>query len=230
MDYLIIGCRTLENELTAALPCCKGSYEIVWLNAQLHNVKEKLKNTVQEILDTASSYGHILMATGFCGNAIAGLESREIPLVIPRVDDCTSLLLGGYHKKQSWLDSYFLTEGWLKGDANIWKEYQYSLKKYGKKQTASIFGMMFANYKRLALLDTGCYDLNAWMPQAQEIGDALSLSLTVAPASIEYLQLLLTGPWDEKRFLLLPPHTTVSYQDLSQIYQEDCSSCLTQKN
>ncbi len=230
MENLIIGCRTLENELTAALSRCKDSYEIVWLDARLHNVRKKLKNAVQEILDTASGFNHILLATGFCGNAIAGLEVREIPLVIPRVDDCTSLLLGGYQNKLPWLDSYFLTEGWLKGDANIWNEYQYSLKKYGKEQTASIFSMMFANYRRLALLDTGCYDLNACMAQARQIGEALSLNLTVVAASIQYLQLLLTGPWDSKRFLLLPPHATLCPSDLSRIYQEDCESCQTRKN
>ena len=219
MDHLIISCRTLENELRAALPSCAGSYDLVWFDSRLHNVKRKLHDVVQEFLNSADGRGYrsVLMATGFCGNAVLDLRAGDAPLVIPRVDDCISLLLGSVQQKHRWLNSYFLTEGWLKGGENIWNEYQRSLQKYGEEKTEQIFRIMLANYRRLTLLDTGCYDLEACGRQAREIAEKLALELTVAPASVDYLRRLLTGPWDEEHFLIVPPHGCITSDSLARI-------------
>ncbi len=216
MNPLVIGCRTTENELSAAMKECGLSYPLVWIDARLHNVKTKLKAALQSILDEASGYDTILFATGFCGNSIAGLSSREASLVIPRVDDCTSLLLGSARKKSRYLDSYFLTEGWLKGKDNIWNEYSRAVSRYGKERADRIFSVMFAHYRRIALLDTGCYPIEPSLEKAKTIAAAFSLDCQVLPAGISYFKELLTGPWEKSRFLTVPPFTAVT-QDMLQI-------------
>ncbi len=218
MNPLVIGCRTTENELTAVLKECGCGYPLVWIETRLHNVKSKLNARLQEILDEASGYDTILFATGFCGNSLAGLESRNAVLVIPRVDDCTSLLLGGSRGKLHHLDSYFLTEGWLKGSDNIWTEYQRAVKRYGKERADHIFSVMFAHYRRIALLDTGCYPIAPSLKKAKTIADAFSLECQVLPAGISFLKQLLTGPWEEEKFLTVPPFTTISQEQLRTIY------------
>ena len=40
MKNLVIGCRTLENELLAAMKLCEKTYTVRWIDARLHNVKE----------------------------------------------------------------------------------------------------------------------------------------------------------------------------------------------
>lgn len=217
MNILIIGCRTLENELTKAMELCKKDYDIRWIDARLHNVKENLNAALQSILDSAKDYDRILMATGFCGNAITGLRTSSVPVTIPRVDDCTSLLFNSSKIRQQHTGSYFLTEGWLKGEANIWAEYQYSLKKYGERLTAQIFRTMFAHYSRISLLDTGCYPIAPSLAQAQKIAGAFSLDCEVLPVTIDFLTQLLDGPWDEDRFLTVPPDTVITAGDLSVI-------------
>lgn len=218
MKPLIIGCRTLENELRASMKKCGVDYPVIWIEARLHNVKEKLNHSLQQIIDSAENCSEILFATGFCGNSVLNLKSRGVPLILPRVDDCTSLLFGSCSEKLKWIDSYFLTEGWLKGEQNIWAEYNYAVEKYGAKRASRIFDMIFAHYNRVVLLDTGCYDLSGSFPKAQKIAEAFSLDCQVIPVLPEYLELLLTGPWDDRRFLTVPPHTSITSSNLTKLY------------
>lgn len=128
---LVIGCRTTENELLAVMRAAGISYDLVWIEARLHNVKKKLNKALSDLISEAENYDTILFATGFCGNSVLGLESNHARLVLPRVDDCTSLLIGGTRNKSSWMDSYFLTECWLKSKGNIWDEYKHAVARTG---------------------------------------------------------------------------------------------------
>lgn len=212
---LVIGCKTLENELNTAIKACGKSCDVRWIDAGLHNVREKLNGALQDLLDASGGYERVLMATGFCGNAIAGLRTGPAPVVFPRVDDCTSFLFGGCKRRQNYQDAYFLTEGWLKGEKNIWAEYQYSLQKYGERRTSRIFQAMFAHYRRVVLLDTGCYPLEPSLAQARKIAGAFSLECEVVPVDISCLECLLTGPWGEEAFLNVPPDTVITAGDLT---------------
>jgi len=219
MKTLIIGCKTLENELSALLQEYKENYEIVWIEPRLHNSKPQLLSRLQQILDEASAdYDRVLMATGFCGNSILGLRTGLSPVIFPRVDDCTSLLFGSCRNKLSYLDSYFLTEGWLKGDRNIWSEYTYAVEKYGENRAKQIFHTLFSHYRRVLLVDTGCYPLDPSLETARKIADAFSLDCQVAPGTLSYLKALLWGPWDSARFLTVPPDTVITALHLTDTY------------
>ena len=112
------------------------------------------------------------------------------------------------------MDSYFLTECWLKSEGNIWDEYKRAIKRYGIKRADAIFHVMFAHYKRVTLLDTGCYDLVKTKEMAAEIARTFSLDLNVLPGTLSYLEDLLTGNWNPDRFLVVPPQSTISSEDL----------------
>ena len=211
---LVIGCRTTENELLATMKKTGITCEVEWIEARLHNVKKKLNKALSDLIAEAADYDTILFATGFCGNSIAGLESGHSRLVFPRVDDCTSLLLGGTREKTKWMDSYFLTECWLKSEGNIWDEYKRAIKRYGPQRADAIFHVMFAHYKRVTLIDTGCYDLVKTKEMAAEIARTFSLDLNVLPGTLSYLEDLLTGNWNPDRFLIVPPQSTISSEDL----------------
>jgi len=229
MKTLIVGCRTLENELSRAIAECGCPHEVRWVESGLHNVPKNLASALQMIIDSAQDYSCALMAFGFCGNAISGLRSGGVRLIFPRVDDCISLLLGSFDNKQALSEApvedakmppegrhgtYFMTEGWLKGERNIWKEYQHAIQKYGEELGGSIIEMMLEHYKTLALLDTGCFDLPGANAEMTTIAETLKLEYKVFPATIEYLKRLLTGPWDESSFLVIPPYSVIQESDL----------------
>lgn len=218
MDTLIIGCKTLENELLQAVADCSCKYEIRWVESGLHNFPKKLNTVLQELLDNSQGFSRILMAMGYCGNSIAGLRTGDFTLILPRVDDCISLLLGSFKNRAALTKgdgTYFLTDGWLKGERNLWWEYRYTLDKYGEDVGKEIFQTMLRSYRSLALLDTGCYPLESAEEISRKIADTLGLRYKLLPATLEYLKQLLDGPWPENSFLTIPPFHTIDSRELT---------------
>ena len=212
MNATIIACKTLENELQAAMETLSCTYPILWLESGLHNFPEKLHAVLQESLDQCHS-DIVLMAMGFCGNSVVGLHTGNFQLVIPHVDDCISLLLGSMENRVESSDqgsTYFLTEGWLKGERNIWTEYEYVMEKYGTRRGERIFQTMFKHYRHIGLLDTRCYDLAPARAESQKIADQLRLDLRILTADNHYLTELLSGNWDTEKFTIIPANSSVS--------------------
>lgn len=102
-----------------------------------------------------------------------------------------------------------MTEGWLEGERNIWKEYEYTVNKYGSQLGQEIFDTMFHNYRNLALIDTGCYDMKKAIAETQEIAKKLNLTYIQIPGTIDYLIELLSLEWDPERFIIVEPHSTL---------------------
>lgn len=209
---MIISCRTIENELLRTMELTHCQYPVYWLESGLHNWPDTLNTRIQDILDHCSGYDSVLLAMSFCGNAVVGLRTHDFQLVIPRCDDCITLLLGSLQRRKTVTATYFLTEGWLRGERNIWVEYQHCLSKYGQKRGKIIFRTMLSNYKHMALLDTGCFDAETLETQVRQIAEALELSYVRLNGTLEYLNSLLGTYWDPKRFVVVQPNSIVTNQ------------------
>ncbi|SPF31477.1 conserved hypothetical protein [Syntrophobacter sp. SbD1] len=224
MQTVILACNTIRDELEKAASETACPYGFIWIESGLHLVTESLRRRLQEELDRMNGASRVLMAFGLCGNAVAGLKSGSHQLVIPRADDCITLLLGSREDRELCSRQggiYFLTKGWLEGEVNIWEEYRTVLAKFGPKKTDMIYKKMLAHYKFLGLIDTGAYDLPGLVPHVSEISAALNLELIILKGTDRYLKRLLSGPWDEDHFIIIPPSTTI---DLSHLGL-DCAIC-----
>lgn len=210
MNPIIIACKTIEQELLASMKEIGCEYPILWLESGLHNWPDKLRNRIQELLDGCEEFDTVLLAMSFCGNSVVGLKTQDFQLIIPRSDDCITLLLGSVQRRKEAKATYFLTEGWLKGELNLWKEYQNCLAKYGEKRGKRIFSALLAHYRNLALVDTGCFHRETLEKQVRQIASVLGLEYLCLEGTLGHLQQLLTGPWEEDRFVLIPPHSTVT--------------------
>jgi len=216
METVIIACKTIEDELFAAIEATGVDYPIEWIESGLHDVPKKLTAHLNEVLEGVSAE-RMLLAMGSCGNSIQGIQPGSFELIVPRVDDCISLLLGSIEARGKITDeyaAYFLTEGWMRGERNIWVEYQYTLGKYGEETAKDIAKAMFGHYRTLGLLDTGIAPIQPLVESSKIIADTLSLEQKVIPASISYLELLLTGPWTEDKFLVKAPGEEITIKDL----------------
>ena len=216
MNTVIVACKTLENELNLAISKTGVSYPIVWIESGLHNVPKKLHARLQEVLDSIQA-DRVLAVLGFCGNSVQGIKTGSFELIIPRVDDCISLLIGSMKERtdiSNEYSAYFLTDGWMRGERNLWVEYQYAIKKYGEEQAKSIAKMMYGHYRTLALLDSGATPIAELIAQTEIIAQTLSLEQKVFPASIAYIEQLLTGPWPEEKFVVKGPGQTIISEDL----------------
>lgn len=205
MKTVVLTCRTLEDEVNAALAKSGRDYEIVWLESGLHNVPKKLTKRIQEELDGIEA-DRVLLAMGFCGNAVAGIHGN-FEMILPRVDDCISLLIGSVEKRMEIgreFAAYFFTEGWMRGERNIIVEYEHTMEKYGPELTESIMEMMYSHYRTLAILESDVGDADALLERTKDIAEILHLEQRKIPATMDYLLELFTGPWPEERYISVP--------------------------
>ncbi|MDR3556290.1 MAG: DUF1638 domain-containing protein [Syntrophobacteraceae bacterium] len=217
METVVLACNTIRDEIEKAALDTHCPYRFAWVESGLHLVPGSLRLRLQEELDRMNGAQRVLLAFGICGGAVTGLKTGNFQLVIPRVDDCITLLLGSAEIKRRCAGRggvYFLTRGWLEGEANIWKEYHATLARFGPERTERIYRKMLAHYKFLGLIDTGAYELSDLLPRAREICAALQLELLTLEGQDQYLRRLLQGPWDEDYFATIPPFTTVELTDL----------------
>ncbi len=217
VETVIIACNTIRNELEKAAVETNCAHSFVWVESGLHLVTDSLRRRLQEELDRINGVKRVLLGFGFCGNAVAGLKSGDYQLVIPRVDDCITLLLGSKETRDGCNRHggvYFLTKGWLEGEVNIWKEYQAVMARFGPERTERIYRRMLAHYKFLALIDTGAYDLPGLIPYARDISATLNLELLILQGTDRYLKNFLLGPWNDDDFVIIPPFTTIELTHL----------------
>ena len=220
---VILACRTLEQELLEAIRQTNCKAPVVWIDSGLHNTPNKLQQALTDALAQCDGYSHILTAMGFCGNAFAGLQTRDAALILPRVDDCISLLLGSMQRRLE-LNAdgvYYFTEGWLRGERTIMVEYQHALEKFGERRTKAVFSAMLHNYHKAAFVNTGCGSPDWPRQQTKAVADALGLTYCELPGTLDYLKTLLTGPWSEREFVVIPPNTTIDKELTFQALTEE---------
>lgn len=212
MKTAILACKTLSHEVEKVCELFKIEYPIYWVESGLHNYPEKLHKCIQDEIDKLQEYDRIILTFGLCGNSLTGVKSRNLEIIMPKVDDCISLLLGSVDERRKHSGkngTYFLTKGWIDGERNLWVEYQYTIEKYGEETGKQIFDMMLNHYKTLGIIDTKCYDINEIMPLCKEIAETLELELKILDCKITYLQKLLVGPWDDDKFVTIKPNSEI---------------------
>lgn len=213
MKTAILACRTIKNELEYALKRTGKTYDVFWVESNQHNWPDKLKKTIQLELDKLDMYDRILLGFCVCGNSVLGLQSCNFELIMPKTDDCISLMLGSMKIRMEMTKghhSLFLTEGWLRHEASIWSEYEHTLKKYGKEITKDVMDTMYGKYDWLSVVDTGAYDLDSILPETQKIANTFNFEHIILKGSTCYLEQLLNGPWDCERFIQIPSNSAIT--------------------
>ncbi len=98
MKYKVICCDVLEEEIKFVSSETGHRYEFEFTKKARHEKPEEMRPSIQEIVDESQNYDAILLGYGLCGNAIAGIKARNIPLVVPKAHDCCTLFLGSREK------------------------------------------------------------------------------------------------------------------------------------
>ena len=188
-----MACATVIEEMLPHLP--EGMDHQVF-DFGLHVNPEKLRNTLQEAIDAVSGqYDAIILGYGLCSQAVVGITANGCRLVCPRVDDCIAIFLGSRSAYTAQCraepGTYYLTKGWIEVGDTPFSEYKYVVERYGKERAERLFKAMMANYKRLALINTGQYELERYRGYSQR---------TVARFGLRYGEIPVTG---RRRFIAL---------------------------
>jgi 8-oxo-dGTP pyrophosphatase MutT (NUDIX family) len=210
---IVIACATVIEEM---LPLMPEGMEQRTLEFGLHIYPDRLRTTLKATVDelVAAHPGEeltLLLGYGLCSQALVGVEARGCTLILPRVDDCIAIFLGSRsaYKEQAGKEpgTYYLTKGWVEVGETPFTEYEYTVARYGQARAERLFKIMMANYKRLALINTGQYEIEKYRAYARETAERFGLRFEEIPGATSLVEKLLFGPWDEEFVVLQPGET-----------------------
>jgi len=170
---------------------------------------ERLRDTLNQRIAATPGARTILLAYGRCSNGTAGLVAGPHRLVLPAVDDCIAILLGSrdeYLRQFSGCPgTYYYTRGWIEYIDDPYHEYLQMIPRYGEQKAREIAHLILANYRRVALVDTGTYELAACDEYLRTVCQFYDLPLEVLPGSLRLLEKLVGAPTHDDEFITVAP-------------------------
>lgn len=231
MRIALIGCMVINREICHLAADSRHIVRIWWLRQGLHDTPDILRTELQRMVDTVEvenkklpaslRFDAVVLAYGLCSNGVIGLHSGSLPIVVPRCDDCISLFLGSaerYRKLFCELSgTYWYNAGWIEQAFTPSKE-NYSLKRaefareYGEKNADYLMectNNWMANYKTCGFITCPLGDPQEYEQYARQAAQDFGWKFTRVEGSMDYLDALVNGPWDDKRFLSCPPYSRI---------------------
>ncbi len=203
---LVIACATVIEEMLPLLPPDVGHRV---LDFGLHTDPMRLRQALQQAVDEADpAVDTIILGYGLCSQGVIGLKGAHARLVVPRVDDCISIFLGSgaaYRQQaRSEPGTYYLTKGWIEVGESPFSEHEKTVQRYGPEKAERIYRIMLKNYTRLALINTGHYDLERYRDYARTTAERFSLRYEEIEGSTDLVRKMISGPWDGE-FIVVQP-------------------------
>jgi hypothetical protein len=212
-QHLIIACASIAEELAPIIP---PGVELSVLKFGLHHRPEDLRRRLQQEIDANKRYESIVLGYGLCSLAVVGLRSESSRLIVPRVDDCISVFLGsrGAYLREARLEpgTFYLTKGWIEAGDTPFSEHESLVKKYGAARADRITRLILKNYTRVALIDTGRYELKRYRAYGREAAERFGLRFEEIEGSKNIIKKLALGPWDAD-FVVAEPGRALCYED-----------------
>ncbi len=203
MRLAVIACQTVEAELRPLLP---PDTTFVVLEQGLHRTPDKLRESLQKEINALDA-DEILLGYGQCGNGVVGLTSRTGRLVVPRVDDCISLLLGSYDRYREEFEkepgTYWFSLGWIDHSMDPFKEYQRCIEKYGDETARWVAHEMMKGYHRTALIDTGACPVSRLRGYVRQFAEFFGLVYDEMVGSDELLRDLVSPERRDHQFVVV---------------------------
>jgi hypothetical protein len=213
----VIACATVIEEMLPLLP---PGVDYRVLDFGLHVNPEALKRALLEAIDAWATLAEtILLGYGLCSQAVVGLRANNCTLVVPKVDDCIAIFLGSgeAYKAQSRAEpgTYYLTKGWIEAGDSPFDEYDSLVEQYGEKKARWLMGKVLKNYTRLALINTGQYELERYRDYSRRTAERFGLRYEEIPGSNALIKKMLHGPRNDE-FVVACPGETISYLDFKR--------------
>ena len=209
----ILACQTLHDEVELTIQQLNCPYPIFWVQENLHDVPRLLRDNIQKELDRLEGYEQVLLCFGTCGNAVVGLHTGSFELIVPRVDDCLSLLMGSMEHRYAVLEGragIFLTAGWLRHERGLEAEIRRVYSKYDPQKAERLFHLIYGAFDSLNVIDTGAYRVETILERVRAISRTLHLTCQVRDGTTCYLKKLFSGPWTERQFIRIPPYSQLT--------------------
>ena len=229
--YRLIACNVFQRELCLVISRSPNIIDVEFLELGLHESPGRLNEALQTRIDAASmakapggeAYDAVLLGYGLCGNGLAGITARELPLVLARAHDCCTVLLGsraeflsrfGENLSASWSSAGYIERGStyfraseLGKSSGIGTEYAELVEKYGEENAAYVWETLHPEVKETELryIETPA---SAGLGHAQAMrarAEAEGKDFVLIPGSLRLLEGLVAGAWNDEEYLLVHP-------------------------
>ena len=229
MRLKLIGCEILYREICAAVARSIHQIDVEFLPKGLHDIGGAgMRDRLQAALDRVDGafYDAVLFGYALCGNGLAGLTARSIPVVIARGHDCITLFLGSRKRYLEYFNGnpgvYFKTTGWIERgeymhqlgggctqqDAGIGLSYEGMVSKYGEDNAKYLWeqiGGYTKNYGKLTFIEMGVEPDDRFERRTREEAAERGMKYEKVKGDMTLIERLVNGDWDQEDFLIVDP-------------------------
>jgi len=205
---MILACSSLLDYVNQAQKTMGTNYPVTFLNRKYHADPKKMRRHIIDAIDhMPEEIDTVLVAMGYCGGS---WEDVAFPkrVVIPRVDECVSLLLH--------TDDRYCPD--MKEKGHLYMKDRdpkaFSLKRafegftegLDEEEKERIRRSWVDCYTHVDVVDTGLYDIHSaeYTKEAKENADWIEGQIQYRKGGNRLIEKLVSGRWDEQ-FLVAEP-------------------------
>jgi N-methylhydantoinase A/oxoprolinase/acetone carboxylase beta subunit len=233
----VIACAVLALDIKSAAKNQGIDIGVKFLEAGLHDRPNLLREKFQAAVDEISASGRcnrIIAGYGVCGRGTVGIQTRGIPLAIPKVHDCIALFLGGdnaYKREfKKYPGTYYISAGWYEektephsqrkrsayyGEKKL--HYDELVEKYGEdaaKETFQFLSTWQKNYQRAAFIETGAKISPKYEKYARQMAQEYGWKYEKIVGDRILIEKLLTAAVTTDEILVVPPNNVIEFDAL----------------
>lgn len=226
MRIHIIACRVFGRELSYWASQSENSIEITWQPQGLHETPKLLNSYIKDSLeklygeidrDIVMPPDYIVLGYGLCSNGVVGVTAGDIPIVVPRCDDCIGVFLGSeerylklFNEKKG---TYWLNSGWIETSYQFYagrekRMYEKYVEQFGEDNADYLMEVSRSwkkEYRSCGYITGGVHDCQQNRSVAKSFAAENGWSYDEYPGDERIIRMIADGNFDPEYFLVCDP-------------------------